>query len=165
MAVVVLWLPSPVTFTYTVVVPALVLVGFVVVHVLLSVEYSIVPPVPPLTPIVWLAPSYTPLYAVNVGFVADTFATVILPLVVFAFLFPSLSLITDAFKLILKLPAAKPFNVIVYVYPFVTAVGLLIASIRPTVVLDIVKLLVAKVWLFIPLSLSVHVRLIVPVVP
>ena len=60
MAVVVLWLLSPVTFTYTVVVPALVLVGFVVVHVLLSVEYSIVPPLPPLTPIVWLDPSYTP---------------------------------------------------------------------------------------------------------
>ena len=136
---------SPVTLTYTVVSPASVLVGFVLVQVLLSIEYSIVPPFPPLTPIVWLAPSYSPLYAVNFGLVAATFATVIFELAVFIFLFPALSLITDAFKLILKLPAPTPFNVIVYVYPFVTAVGLLIASILPTVVLDNVKLLADNV--------------------
>ena len=73
------WFPSPTTFTYTVVVPTFVLVGFVVLHVLLSVLYCIVPPEPPETLIVWDCPSYVPEYAVKVGFAAETFLTVNVP--------------------------------------------------------------------------------------
>ena len=73
----VLWFESPFTLTYTVVVPAFVLVGLVVLHVELSVLYCIVPPLPPLTVIVCALLSYVPLYALVVGHVASTLLIVI----------------------------------------------------------------------------------------
>ena len=67
---------SPITLTYTVVVPLSVLVGNSVDQILLSVLYCISPPLPPVTPIVCGSPSYVPVYFVNVGFVAGILFTV-----------------------------------------------------------------------------------------
>ena len=76
-----LWLLSPTTFTYTVFAPFVksLYVGAVSVHVLLSVLYFTVPPLPPLTVTPCDAPSYASLYAVTVGFVALAFVIVNVP--------------------------------------------------------------------------------------
>ena len=84
------------------------------------------------------------MYAVSVGLVADTLFTVILSLVVTAFVLFAASFIIPAFKLTVKLPAANPFTVTVYLYPSVTAVGVLTAVTLPFV-FDTAKLLVESV--------------------
>ena len=80
-----LWLESPSTIKYTVVVPTLVLVGFSVVQLdpspLVAVRYFNVPPECPAMVTVCASLSYVPVYAVNVlGHVASLFTIVNVPL-------------------------------------------------------------------------------------